>query len=190
MENNIELQEMREQLASFKQQLAGQKIINERMLRKATAKKASQLKRRKNMTLALGVVAILAVQIFHRYDFPIYFTAYTTAMVIFSVIMTIIYHSKVDRADFLNGDLKYAATELKKLRTRYIQWYWIAVPMIVGFLVLFYYSCMHLDIPHELAKAFMAGGTVGGLIGAVIGFMSNRRIVSLCDEIISDLEDN
>ncbi len=181
---------MREQLASFKQQLAGQKIINERLLRKAMAEKASKLKRKKNWTLVLGVVAVLSVQIFRIYDFPAYFIAYATAMVIFSVVMTIIYHSKVDKADFLNGDLKYAATELKKLRMRYVQWYWIAVPMIIGFLALFYYSCMNLDMQHELVEGFMAGGTVGGVVGAVIGFMSNRRIVTLCDEIIDDLDNN
>ncbi len=190
MENNIELQEMREQLVSFKQQLAGQKIINDRLMRKATAEKVSRLRRKKNWTIVFGVIAILSLQIFYSYDFPVYFIAYATAMIVFSVVMTIIYHSNVDKADFLNGDLRNAAIELKKLRTRYIQWYWIAVPMVVIFLALFFYSCMHSSIPHEFVKSFMTGGIVGGIVGAIIGILSNRNVVRLCNEIIRDLESN
>ncbi len=190
MENNIELKEMRQQLDSFKRQLAGQKIINDRLIRAATAEKASRLRRKKNQTIILGIVAILSLQIFNLYDFPIYFMVYAAAMILFSVTMTIVYHSRVDKADFLNGDLKSAAIELKKLRTRYIQWYWIAAPMIIVFLALFYHSCMHSSIPHEVVNSFMAGGTIGGIIGAIIGIIFNRNLVRLCDEIIRDLESN
>ncbi len=191
MENNIELQEMREQLASFKQQLAGQKIINDRLMRKAMAEKASRLKRERTTTLVFGIVAIfVSVPIFYMLGFPNYFLAYSAAMVIFSMAMTVIYHSKVDKADFMNGDLKSAAIEVKKLRNRYSQWLWIAAPLILGFIALFYHSSLHLDANREFIRNMMTGGIIGGVIGAIIGICMNRKTVRLCDELIADLDGN
>ncbi len=182
---------MREQLALFKQQLAGQKIINDKMMRKTMAEKASRLKRERTMTLVLGVVAIfVSVPIFYQLGFPDYFLAYTVAMIVFSMAMTIVYHSRLDKADFMNGDLKSAAIEVKRLRNRYNQWFWIAAPVILGFIALFYYSLLHLDASLEFIRSMMAGGIIGCVIGAVIGILMNRKTVRLCDEIIKDLEDN
>ncbi len=191
MENNIELQEMREQLASFKQQLAGQKLINDKLMRKATAEKASNLKSRKNVILALGVLAILiCIPIFHSFSFPIYFLAYTAAMIAFSMTMTIVYHRKVENTDFINGDLRSAALEFKALRRNYTQWYWIAVPMLIIFVALLYHSLLQMDIDIIIMKSFMIGAGIGGTIGAVIGILMNNKTIRLCDEIIKDLEEN
>ncbi len=191
MENNIELQEMREQLASFKQQLAGQKIINDKLMRRAMSEKASRLMRKKNGILVMGLIAIfVSIPIFHSFGFPPYFLIYTAAMIIFSMAMTIVYHSKVDKADFMNGNLKEAATEFKKLRNNYKQWYWIAVPVIVIYMALFYYSSLQMDIEQEILNSLMIGGSVGALIGAFIGTRINNNIINLCGEIIRDLEEN
>ncbi len=190
MENNIELQEMREQLASFKQQLAGQKIINDKLMRKAMSEKASKLKREKNRTLIMGVFAILmSVSIFSAYGFPLYFLIYTAAMILFSMTMTVVYHSKVDRADIMNGNLKNAAMEFKELKRKYRQWYWIAVPLIFLFMALFYYSSLQLDIEQEILRGFIIGGVIGAVIGAAVGVLLNNKVIRICDEIIRDLED-
>ncbi len=182
---------MREQLASFKQQLAGQKIINDKLMRKATAEKASKLKSRKNVILALGVLAILiCIPTFHSFGFPIYFLAYTAAMIAFSMTMTIVYHRKVENTDFINGDLRSAALEFKALRRNYTQWYWIAVPMLIIFVALLYHSLLQMDIDIIIMKSFMIGAGIGGTIGAVIGILMNNKTIRLCDEIIKDLEEN
>ncbi len=189
MENNIELQEMREQLAAFKQQLAGQKIINDRLMRKATAEKASKLKSKKNAVLIFGVFAIfVCVPNFYYFGFPMYFLIYTAAMIAFSMTMTVVYHRKVERADFMNGNLRDAAMEFKKLRRNYTQWYWIAVPMIIIFLVLMYQSLVQMDMDVEIMRSFMIGAGIGGVIGGIIGVLMNNKVIRLCDEIIRDLE--
>ncbi len=191
MENNIELQEMREQLASFKQQLAGQKIINDKLMRKAMSEKASRLKREKNRTLGFGVFAVIvSLSIFYSLGFPTYFLIYTVAMIVFSMTMAVVYHSKVERADFMNGDLKSAALEFKELRKNYRQWYWIAVPMIVLFLALLYYSALQMELDQEILKSFMIGAGIGGIIGAFLGVLANNRVIRICDEIIEDMENN
>ncbi len=191
MENNIELQEMREQLDSFKQQLAGQKIINDKLMRKAMSEKASRLKREKNRTLGFGVFAVIvSLSIFYSLGFPTYFLIYTVAMIVFSMTMAVVYHSKVERADFMNGDLKSAALEFKELRKNYRQWYWIAVPMIVLFLALLYYSALQMELDQEILKSFMIGAGIGGIIGAFLGVLANNRVIRICDEIIEDMENN
>ncbi len=191
MENYIELQEMREQLVSLKQQLAGQKIINDKLMRRATAKKASKLKSKKNATLALGVFAMLvSIPIFYSLGFPIYFLIYTAAMIVFCMTMTVVYHSRVENADFMNGDLKNAAMKFKELRRNYRQWYWIAIPLVTIFIVLLYYSALQMDLNQEILDSFMIGAGIGGVIGAIIGVLMNNKVINLCDEIIKDLEEN
>ncbi len=182
---------MREQLASFKQQLAGQKIINDRLMRKATAEKASGITRLRNSYLIICAFGLLfAVPMFYFHDFPLYFILYTLFIFIFDGCMTYSYHMKVGKADFMNGDLKNVVTELKRLRTKYLQWYWIGVPEIIVFLILFYYSLIHLDVNPEFIKTCLIGSSIGIIIGGFIGISMNNKIIRLCDEIISDLESN
>ncbi len=189
MENNIELQEMREQLASFKQQLAGQKIINDRLMRKATAEKASRLKKHKNTHLVIGILGILiSIPIFYNVGFPIPFLAYTLVMIIFSMVMTHIYHRNVEKADFMGGNLKDVITELVTLKKRYQQWYWIGGPLVAGYMTLFYYYAPQVDFSPEAIRSFIIGGTVGAVIGAIIGIRMNNKVIRLCDEIIRDIE--
>ncbi len=191
MENYIELQEMREQLTSLKQQLAGQKIINDKLMRRVTAEKASKLKSKKNTVLGLGVFAILvSVPIFYRFGFPMYFLIYTVAMILFSMTMTIVYHRRVENTDFINGNLKNAAMKFKELRRNYRQWYGIAIPMIAIFIGLLYYSAFQMDLNQEILNSFMVGAGIGGAIGAIIGVLMNNKVINLCDEIIKDLEEN
>ncbi len=189
MENNIELQEMREQLASFKQQLAGQKIINDKLMRKAMAEKVGRITRLRNSYLIICIAGLLfAVPMFYFRGFPLYFILYVLFLFIFDGLMTYSYHVKVNKSDLMNGDMKNVVTELKTLRKKYQQWYWIGVPEIIIFLVLFYYSLIHLDVAIEFIRASLIGSSIGIVIGGIIGISMNNKVIGLCDEIISDLE--
>ncbi len=191
MENNIELQEMREQLASFKQQLAGQKIINDKLMRKATAEKVSRITGLRNTFIIISIFGIFfAVPMFYFRGFPLYFIAYVLFLFIFDGYMTYSYHRKVNESDFMNGDMKNVVSELKSLRKKYQQWYWIGVPEIAIFLVLFYYSLIHLDINPEFIRGSLIGSSIGIVIGGFIGISMNNKVINLCDEIIKDMEEN
>ncbi len=182
---------MREQLASFKQQLAGQKIINEKLMRKATAEKASKLTRMKNSFLGLGVFGIVfSVPMFYFNGFPLYFTLYTLAVLIICMAATAIFHNEVDKADFMNGDLRNVVMQLKALRKKYRQWYWVGVPLIIIFIVLFYDSLIKMDMNPEIIRATMIGGGIGMVIGGFIGIKMNNKVINLCDDIIRDIESN
>ncbi len=189
MENNTELLEMREQLAIFKQQLASQEIINNKLMRKAMAEKASRLSQMKISFLAIGVFGLVfSVPMFYSYGFPIYFVLYTLTIFIVSMIATIIFHRKVDKADFMNGDLKTVVTEIKTLRKNYKRWYWVGIPLVIIFIILFYDSLIKMDKNLEIIRATMIGGGVGVLIGGFLGIKMNNKINKLCDEIIRDIE--
>lgn len=189
METDIQMEQMRSQLAALKEQLANQTIVNDKLIRKATADKASKVKSKKNSTLLIGLVALAAaVPIFIVFGFPLYFVIYTAAMIIFSMVMTIVYHRNVEKADFFGGDLKSAALEYKELRRKYNQWYWIAIPMLIVFLALLCVSLNGMEGDQLLKRSYIIGALIGGTIGALMGVSRNRDLVRLCNEIIRDIE--
>ncbi len=189
MENNIELQEMRDQLASFKQQLAGQKIINDRLMRKAMSEKASKIASLKNTNLIMSLFAIfIVIPTFHFQGFPPYLTLYMLFLAIYDGAMTALYHNKVDKTDFMNGDLKNVVTELKNLRKKYRQWYWIAIPQIIILIILLYHSFVQMNFRPELVRMMMICAGIGITIGSTMGILMNNKVISLCDDIIKDIE--
>ncbi len=191
MENNIELQEMREQLVSFKQQLANQQIINEQLMRRATAVKASKLKNKMNGVIGLGIFAVIFAPVsFFTLGFPMYFVLYTAAMIVFCTIMTSVYHRNINKTDFMNGDLKSFVVELKTLSRKYTQWYWFAIPLIIIFGILFYFSSLQIGVEQDMLNGLFIGAAVGGAVGMFVGIRINRSIVNLCNEIIKDIEEN
>ncbi len=181
---------MREQLASFKQQLAGQKIINDRLMRKATAEKASKIKGQKRLMIAIDIIGILLLVRIYFLGFPLYFILYALFMSLFSLAITLSYHKKVDKVDFMNGNLKNVVTELKILRNKYQQWYRIGVPLVIVFIVIFYYTLLHLNLSPEFVRSVMIGGGIGIVIGGFIGVSMNNKVIHLCDDIIRDIESN
>ncbi len=189
MENYMELEDMRSQLATLKKRIANQEIVNDRLMRKAVATKMSRIHKHRNKVFILGIIA-LAINVPYMYymEFSPYLLAYTVFMLLFSMYTTYRYHLAVEESNVMNGDLLSTAKELKTLKRKYNRSYFYSVPMVLVFLVWFVYE-ISLQFEAELAKDIVLGILIGGTVGAIWGVMMNRKLVRMCNDIIAEIEE-
>ncbi len=189
MENHIEMEEMRSQLAALKQKIADQEIVNDKILRKAVAAKMTGIHRHRNRVLVIGVIALaLNVPYMCFMEFSWYLSAYTVFMILFSMYMTYSYHEAVEKSNVYSGNLLEAVKELKELKRKYNQSYWYSIPMVLIYLAWFLHE-ISLKFDAEFMKYAIFGILAGGVIGAVWGVRMNMKLVKMCEEIIAEIEE-
>ena len=192
MENTFishELEEMRSQINILKQQLEKQNIINDTHIRNSMKSKANDLHKTIRGTVGGGIFAILYCPIcFHFLGCSLPFVAVTTVMLAVCLALTIRQNVVLGRMDFSQGNLAETAEALGSVRKHYVQWTRFVAPVLIS---LWYAWCMY-----ELIKLDKSGGivilvfaTIGGIIGGIIGFSINRKVITQANEILSQIKD-
>lgn len=193
MENNTllshELEEMRSQISILKEKLEKQNIINDTHIRNSMKSKANDLHKTIRGTVGGGIFAILYCPIcFHFLGCSLPFVAVTTVMLAVCLALTIRQNVVLGRMDFSQGNLVETAEALGSVRKHYVQWTRFVAPVLIS---LWYAWCMY-----ELIKLDKSGGivilvfaTIGGIIGGIIGFSINRKVITQANEILSQIKD-
>ncbi len=185
---SYELDDMRRQLATLKEKIASQEIVNNKMLKRAVAKKLTGIHKFRNRVLAGGIVAIAFTSIYFWWmDLSLYLIGYTELMIFFSLFMTYRYHSQVEEMNGFNDNLLNTVKGLKRLKRNYNRSYFYSVPMVAVFIGWYMHETLSLFDP-EMAKSIIIGASVGAVIGLVWGVSLNQKLVRMCDDIISDIE--
>lgn len=189
MEENTNLDEMREQLSILKQKLDNEQIINDRLLRESCRAKASTFRRSIMLTVVSSLFVIFMVFASFRplMGFSWAFCIATVIMMLFCIFMTYWDHRDVGEDSF-NGDLLTAARNVRELRRRYKKWIYVAIPMVTVWYAWFLWEIWQ-QTPDPFQFYLMFGTTlIGGLIGFFIGNSMRRKVIRACDDIINQIE--
>ena len=192
MENTFishELEEMRSQISSLKQQLEKQNIINDTHIRNSMKSKANDLHKTIRGTVGGGIFALIYCPIyFYWLGCSLPFVVVTTIVLAVCLALTIRQNVVLGRMDFSQGNLVETAEALGSVRKHYIRWTRLAAPAII---IPWYAWCMYefirLDNPGGIVLLVCA--TVGGIIGGMIGFSINRKVVRQANEILAQIEE-
>lgn len=192
MENTFishELEEMRSHISSLKQQLEKQNIINDTHIRNSMKSKANDLHKTIRGTVGGGIFALIYCPIcFHFMGCSLPFVIVTTIVLAVCLALTIRQNVVLGRMDFSQGNLVETAEALGSVRKHYIRWTRLAAPAII---IPWYAWCMYefirLDNPGGIVLLVCA--TVGGIIGGMIGFSINRKVVRQANEILAQIEE-
>lgn len=191
MENNnnnlSELDEMRNQISLLKNKLAGQEIINDRLLMESMTARLNSIKRTA-LTSAAGCIAGIALggTIFIRNGFSPVFIVSTMVMLIVCGVLVVYFHRKTSKKGFLDGNLLDVTRELMLLKKRYK--IWETIWSFVGILWLIWLSFESFRHLGETAVPFVAGALIGGLTGGIIGIRINHDTAKKADELLKDIE--
>ena len=180
---------MRSQISILKEKLEKQNIINDTHIRNSMKSKANDLHKTIRGTVGGGIFAILYCPIcFHFLGCSLPFVAVTTVMLAVCLALTIRQNVVLGRMDFSQGNLVETAEALGSVRKHYVQWTRFVAPVLIS---LWYAWCMY-----ELIKLDKSGGivilvfaTIGGIIGGIIGFSINRKVITQANEILSQIKD-
>lgn len=191
MENKTiidEFDDMKAKLALLKEKLDKQKIVNETYLRNAIKGNIGKLNRGAICKMFLGCMAtIYCGYITWVFGFSHYFTAFTVIMLLFCVAATYVQHKSLMRASDLSLDLMKETFDLMKLRKKYKNWFKIAAPLIIIWVLLLAYEATFIfpDKTMYMSCLFgiLVGAFIGGMIGLKIHFKTLRQIENLLEQI-------
>lgn len=194
MESNIyssELAEMREQIQLLKSKLDNEKIINDRMLRKAMNKSVNKIRNAGRISITFGIITIICCPtILYLIQLPLWFIVITAIMLMFSTSATWIIHSGIKSELLYDKDMIQVAQKVHTLKKQYNNWLYIAIPMILGYIAAFIYCILESElIPKEAHAPMIAGIAIGGIIGGIIGAIRHIRILQTTDELLEQINE-
>lgn len=193
MDNNImsnELESMKAQLGLLKEKLEKQEIVKEQHLRKAIKGKLREINRIAVKMMLVGLFAILySTWWLNHFGFSVYLQAGTFLMLAFSTIATFVQHKNLLAAKELSADLVKETFDLVKLKKRYNQWLYLAIPMVLVWLSLMVYEIANVISIKEFAATMIAGVAIGAVIGGIVGIKIHYRTIRKIDEMLAQIKE-
>ena len=164
-----EVDELRQQLALFKQRLDQQEIVNDRLLRHSMNARLSIFTRISVIMDAIGLLVMPIILIaLHAIGVPWYIGAFILLMVVVELVYNIIAHRRLQRLFTDGNDLLTVRRGLLRFKKTERLWTLIAVPLIIVWLLAFYWQ--QGIFSGELSGA-AASGLVTSSIGAFFGLL-------------------
>lgn len=190
-----EVDNLRQQLALFKQRLDQQEIINDRLMRHSMNARISIFTKTSVISDAIGLLAMPFILLaFYKVGIPWYLGVIILLAIIVELIYNIICHRKLQRLFTDGNDLLTVRRGLLKFKQSERLQMLIAVPFIILLVLATYWQTGFFD--HELTDAGTRGfilSVVGIAIGLIIGFgfyfCEMHRVnqsVSEIDELTTD----
>ena len=185
--DNMELTELREQVALLKEKLVRQQIISEQNIIAAAQKGISKLNRTGNMWGAFGIFAVVYCSwAFHRFGFSDGFVIGTAIMLAVCAAVTIYAHWGIRSIDVANGNLVDISQRLISFRKIYSRYHLFSIPALFVWCYFLYQDAQHML---EHAEGFLIAGCVGGLIGAVIGLKAHFKVIRDTDKVLKNISE-
>lgn len=191
-----ELEIMRQQLTSMKQQLDTQKIIHKDLLRKIMRGKASWLNKFVYIELlTLPLIYLLLLIICGGYGISHW---YATSFIILGILdvafdwRTVRIPSKLFGTSTILGLKKFL---LRQMKERFIQTC-IGLPLAIIWLIAFFMAIvasMDINASDDIMRAArtggVAGGIAGGIIGAIVVIILYKRIQRTNTNLLNDIRE-
>ena len=158
-----EVDELRQQLALFKQRLDQQEIVNDRLLRHSMNARLSIFTRISVIMDAIGLLVMPIILIaLHAIGVPWYIGAFILLMVVVELVYNIIAHRRLQRLFTDGNDLLTVRRGLLRFKKTERLWTLIAVPLIIVWLLAFYWQ-------QGIFSGELSGAAASGLVTSAIG---------------------
>ena len=190
-----ELQEMKEQMALLKDSLRKEQIVNDRLLREAMHGKVERIHRKAWVVgLCALYVCTFGIWSFHELGLSWYLIGATVAMMIYSVVKTIIIHRRLAANNVMTDDLRTVAHAAKRLKEDYIRSLYGGMAMVFVWFIWLAMEILFGQTVYAESSIMVRGGMLGmlffgGVIGFLLGYRMHRRVLSLCDDIIRQVDE-
>jgi len=185
--DNMELTELREQVALLKEKLMRQQIISEQNIIAAAQKGISQLNKAGNIWGIFGIFAVLYCSwSFHRFGFSDGFVIGTAIFLAICAAVTIYAHWGIRSIDVANGNLVDISQRLISFRKIYSRYHLFSIPALLVWCYFLYQDAQHML---EYAEGFLIAGCVGGLIGAIIGLKAHFKVIRDTDKVLKNINE-
>ena len=195
MEENNELNELRNQIAVLKQKLDNQEIVGERMLHKTMQTSVDNvIKVVEIKAVACGIFSMLLFPALHfiiGLRLPI--CIFTSLMMLFCIVATVYTNHPMHKTDLMSADLKTVAKEMALFKRRSDLWLrYVAPTLLIPWLAWFWYEYCLMNGTELFSKysiILAASILLGAIIGGAIGYAWHRKAVNTAQSIIDQIEE-
>lgn len=189
MNQDFEMESMRQQMATLKSKLDSQEMLNDRLMRRSMKNEVNTINRRYFIIMAVCILMIpYGYWCFVKLSgLSIAFWIATSVMMLICAGATFYNSRKINDPGLMSRSLVEARKKVASAKKFDSDWLLFGIPMIIVWLAWFFYETYQQN--HEFANGILWGGIVGGAIGAFAGFCIHFKTQRQYQDIIEQIED-
>lgn len=190
MNENYELENMRQQMTTLKNKLNQQEIVNDRLIRRSMKNTAGNINRKYTIAMVAGLVMIpYSYWVFIKLaGFSVAFWLFTCVFMLICVGATYYNSRNISDSNLMTNNLLDVRRRMARGKKFDANWLFFGVPGILVFMGWFMYETYQKQ-GGGIDNPFFWGGCIGGIIGAILGFMTHFKTQRQYQEIIDQIED-
>ena len=190
MNNDFELESMRQQMNTLKNKLNQQEILNDRVMRRSMRNEVNTITRRYYIIMAIGLFMVP----YGYWSFvklaglSLFFWIVTSIFMLICVGATYYTCRKINDPNLMNRNLVEARKKVASAKKFEADWLFFGIPAVVLWLGWFLYEVYQIH-GGAIDNGFFWGGCIGGIIGAICGLSLNFKTQRQYQAIIDQIED-
>ena len=190
MQNDFDLENMRQQMTTLKNKLNQQEILNDRLMRRSMRNEVNTIARRYYVIMAVGLLMVpYGYWCFVKLcGLSLLFWIVTSIFMLICAGATYYTLRKINDPNLMNRNLVEARKKVASAKKFEANWLFFGIPAVVLWLGWFLYEVYQIH-GGALGNGFFWGGCIGGIIGAICGLSLNFRTQHQYQDIIDQIED-
>ncbi len=190
MNENFNLEEMRQQMTTLKNKLNQQEIVNDRLIRRSMRNEVSNINRRYNIIMAIGILMVpYGYWCFVKLvGLSIFFWIATSIFMLICAGATFYNSRKISDPGLMSHSLVEARKKVASAKKFESNWLLFGIPAVILWIGWFFYEIYQIQ-GGDFYNGFFLGGCVGGIIGAIIGIKIHLKTQRQYQDVIDQIED-
>ena len=190
MNNDFELENMRQQMTTLKNKLNRQEIVNDCLIRRSMRNQVNTITRRYNIIMAIGLIMVpYGYWCFVKLcGLSLFFWFVTSIFMLICVGATFYTYRKISDPNLMNRNLVEARMKVVSAKKFEANWLFFGIPAVVLWMGWFLYETYQIH-GGSFSNGLFWGGCIGGIIGAICGLSINFRTQREYQDVIDQIED-
>ena len=189
MNENFDLENMRQQMTALKNKLNKQEIINDSLIRRSMRNEVNTITRRYNIIVILAVLMVpYSYWVFVKLSgFSMAFWISSSIFMLICAGATFYNARKISDPDMMSHSLLEARKRVASTKKFDADWLKFGIPAVTLWFAWFIYEIYLQN--HDFANGLFWGGCVGGIIGAICGIKFHFKTQRQYQDVIDQIED-
>ena len=189
MNENYELDNMREQMNTLKKKLEHQEIVNDRIIRHSMRKTANNIKHRYYIIMALTLLMIPYTYVVFILNQGLSLTFWIATSILMLVCAGATYYNcqNVTNSNMMSNNLIEVSHKMARAKKFDANWLFFGIPAVIVWLAWLSWELYQQD--SEAARYMIYGTITGAVLGTFLGCKIHFKTQQQYQEIIDQIED-
>ena len=189
MNENFELENMREQMNTLKKKLDQQEIVNDRIIRHSMRNTANNIKHRYYFIMVLTLLMIPYTYVVFILNQGLSFTFWIATSILMLLCAGATYYNSlnVTNTNMMSKNLIEVGHKIARAKKFDANWLFFGIPAVIGWLAWLTWELYQQD--SEAARYMIYGTVCGAVLGSILGFRLHFKTQQQYQEIIDQIEE-